>query len=510
MASVFSEVLGFPSGDMVPVARAGEASHPLPPEAGYCVLIDDFFTAQECEALIARMAQAGFGSAASDYPPSYRDNERRVWDDAIFAQRLFARLSGRVPPVVSVNGERWRLQALNPRLRACRYRAGQQFRIHQDGVHHVDAQRRSLLTFMIYLDGAEAFDGGDTVFFAGGPRARDLAQPAVIARVRPRRGSLIVFDHALWHAGETVTRGCKHVLRSDLIYACEARCDSAIAAPFSPGHRGYVWTLQALPGGRIASGGRDRAIRLWRHDGHAAGVLRGHTQSVLGLASAGEGRLASVSRDRDLRIWDLATGQCILARPAHAAAALCVVDTGHGLASGGADHTIAQWDRDGSERARWTAHAGWVWALAWLGDDRLASVSEDGSVALWDTNTQQAFWRLRGSTALRAIAAWQGEQGVELAIGDEQGWIAVWRIAGDRVTPVRRFRAHAAALRRLRYLDGGRLVSGGEDGKILRWRDDTSEPVAERDNFVTDFLALSATTLLSCGYDGQLGISQLG
>jgi hypothetical protein len=37
------------------------------------------------------------------------------------------------------------------------------------GVYHRSFDRRSMLTFMIYLTDGEAFSGGDTEFFADGP-----------------------------------------------------------------------------------------------------------------------------------------------------------------------------------------------------------------------------------------------------------------------------------------------------------------------------------------------------
>lgn len=506
--------------------------HPLPPSAGFCALVHDFLSAAECTALITRMEAFVFRAANSDYPPTYRDNDRLVCDDAALAQQLFQRLGTHVPQQRKLEDSTWHLQELNPRLRACRYRAGQQFRIHQDGVYHVSARRRSLLTFMIYLDGPESFDGGDTVFYAGGPRAQECVQPAEIGRLTPRRGSLIVFDHALWHAGAVVTRGCKHVLRSDLVYE---RCDNDVAvtsmdslspavpvaarvsgsepaeklaahvsdAPFTPGHQGYVWTLQPLADGRIASGGRDRAIRLWSGQGACTGVLQGHGQSVLGLAVNCSGVLASVSRDRDLRLWDTNTVQCLRRVEAHAAAALCVTVVGNDrFASGGADGAIALWRDDGAALARWSAEQGWVWALAPLDEERLLSVSEDGGLRCWSLHDGRAELLWRGEHALRALVVGGEGDARWIAVGDEQGLVHRWRVA-DGWRNVHSFRAHDAAVRRLRVLPDGRLASAGEDGRLRVWRSAAVEFEAAHDNFVTDVEAWNQG-LLSCGYDGVL------
>ncbi|MDC8012518.1 2OG-Fe(II) oxygenase [Tahibacter soli] len=480
--------------------------HPLPPTFGTCFVIHDFLAPHECADLIAQAVERGFASAAANYPPSYRDNERQVVDDPALAKHLLLRLRGRIPETITdADGSTWRLAALNERLRLCRYREGQQFRIHQDGVHHRGADERSRLTFMIYLDGPESFDGGDTVFYADGPRA----EPAVIARVRPRRGSVIVFDHALWHAGEPLTRGRKHILRSDLVYR---RVGPRVETPRAyAGHDGYVWTLQHLADGRVASGGRDGAIRVWSPGGMRHTRLDGHAQSVLGLAQTASGRLVSVSRDRSLRWWNLDSQRCESAVIAHDAAALCVVRASRGrLATGGADGTIALWSDDGDELARLRGHAGWVWALAIVDDNTLASASEDGSVKLWDLREARCRMTVAGDRPLRAIAAKHRADGsIELAAGDDRGRVRACSIAGAAIEPVAAFAAHDAAVRRLRYFDDGSLTSCGEDYRVRVWRDARCIYETAHANFATDAARIGGGRMLSCGYDGVLKESHI-
>lgn len=475
---------------------------PLSPAFGDCLLIHDFLSARECADLVAQAAERGFASAEADYPPSYRDNERQVFDDAALARHLLLRLRRHVPEtLVDADGATWRLASLNERLRACRYRAGQQFRIHQDGVHHRSADERSLLTFMIYLDGPECFDGGDTVFYADGPRA--IGAPDVVGRVTPRRGSVIVFDHALWHAGETVTRGSKHILRSDLVYRRVTPAHTA-AAPYT-GHAGYVWTLQPLADGRVASGGRDGAIRVWSRDGMSHTRLDGHAQSVLGLAQVDPHRLASVSRDRSLRWWNLATGRCERQVVAHDAAALCVVRLSHGrLATGGADRTVALWNDDGVELVRLAGHTGWVWSLAAVDDDTLASAGEDGDVKLWNLREARCRATIATDRPLRAVAAKRDGDSVVLAAGDDAGRVRLWRLANGTIEPLAVFVAHDAAVRRLRWLADGSLASCGEDYRVRVWRDGLCIHEAAHTNFATDVAEVADGRLLSCGYDGRI------
>src|SRR5439155_24876476 len=134
-----------------------------------------------------------------------------------------------------------------------------------------------------------------------------------------------VFDHALWHAGDTVTAGIKHIMRSDLMYRLAGTSAEPAKESFANAHQGYVWCLAALGEEHVASGGRDTRIRVWNRAGDAVAVLAGHERSVLGLAEYRPGRLASVSRDRSLRLWDLHTSTCMRTIVAHDAAILALV-----------------------------------------------------------------------------------------------------------------------------------------------------------------------------------------
>ncbi len=394
---------------------------PLPSALGYCIVVDNFLSPSECQAYIAQAESLGFGSASPDYPPSYRNNDRLVVDDTALAEKLYERLQAIAP--ACGDSENWRPDGVNTRLRFCRYTPGQQFNIHQDGVHHRSPDWRSMLTFMIYLNDGSEFSGGDTLFYANGPRSAPDANP-VVARVRPKLGSLILFDHGIWHAGETVISGTKYIMRSDVLFR---RADSAIGVhsgvPESA-HRGYVWTLASLGDRGFASGGRDCRIQLWDGTGAGSGELTGHTQSVLGLARIDEKHLASVSRDRALRIWNLKARQCIATITAHDAAVLTVAALGDGrLATGAADHKIKVWNLLGQKLAEIPAHSGWVWRIVRLTDSLMASASEDGSVKVWSTETFDMITCLEGSHALRTLAA--SPDGARLATGDVTGRLRI-------------------------------------------------------------------------------------
>lgn len=477
----------------------------LDADAGFCVVIPDFLSAQECREHIARSEARGFNAAASHYPPSYRNNDRQVVDDPVFARQMGERLAGHVPPRLEHEGETWAFDGINERFRFCRYRAGQQFNLHQDGVHHRGPGLQSRLTFMVYLTDGDAFDGGDTLFYSAGPAGDANGAPArLIGRVRPRAGSLILFDHRLWHSGETVSRGVKHILRSDVIYRRHDAAPAPSTRPFEPGHQGYVWALARLGDDLLASSGRDTSIRLWHDDGRAAGQLVGHRQSVLGLAALPGGRLASIARDGDLRFWSMADRACARTAPAHQGSGLTVAALPDGtLASGGADAQVRLWRADGEPLATLSGHTGWVWSVAAVGPGHLASASEDGTVRLWERASGHCVGTLPGMSPLRDLLVLPG--GDQLICADIEGRLATWARSGSTWTHTHTMQAHGAAVRRLRWLGNGLLASAAEDNRVRVWRlaDRTLLVESCHDNFVTDVLPLPGA-YLSCSYDGRI------
>jgi len=481
---------------------------PLANQPDYCALIPGFLGLAECEALIAMSEARGFEPAHTDYPPSYRDNDRQVLDDTELAAALFQRIQAIAPACLEDEaGHDWSLDSINSRFRLCRYLPGQQFQLHQDGVHHRSEGLQSRLTFMIYLTDGDAFAGGDTLFYSAGPGGHADGSPArLIGRVRPKAGSLILFDHALWHSGEVVTAGTKHILRSDVLYRRTTPAwPTHNPGAFQPGHRGYVWAMQGLPGGLLASSGRDCSIRLWNHAGEAQGQLLGHQQSVLGLAYLGGGRLASVSRDRKLKLWDIASQQCVHSDIAHEAAVLSVAALPGGtLATGGADGLLKLWQAGGEAIASLAGHRSWVWDITALPGEYLVTASEDGDVRVWHSRDQRCIATLPGQTALRAVLA--SADGKAIITGDLHGLLTVWQQTATGWQVMQTGRAHRAAIRRLRWLAPGVLASTGEDNRVCLWQVPGLQALGEarHHNFVTDVLPLGGQHYLSCAYDGQI------
>ncbi len=168
--------------------------------------VPDVLSAAECSELMARIDAGGPTAAPVTTSkgmvmrPDIRNNERVMFDDAALATSLFLRVKSTVPLKVLKRAP----IGANERLRCYRYRPGQRFAPHFDGSFRRSDTEESELTLIVYLN--DDFEGGDTAFL-------DFTH-----RVRPKRGSALLFFHRLLHEGCTVVSGTKYVVRSDVMY----------------------------------------------------------------------------------------------------------------------------------------------------------------------------------------------------------------------------------------------------------------------------------------------------
>jgi prolyl 4-hydroxylase len=171
------------------------------------------YSRAECDALVDGVRDAEW-LAGTVNRASGREVDARVRDNLIAIVRdpevgatLWARIARHVPARMSTawDGPRRRMAAhgLFEPLRVYRYEVGHHFGLHSDQ-SYTRGDARSLLTLLVYLD--DDFDGGETEF------------PDERTTIAPCAGDALWFQHAVLHAGKHVTRGTKHVLRTDVLY----------------------------------------------------------------------------------------------------------------------------------------------------------------------------------------------------------------------------------------------------------------------------------------------------
>jgi WD40 repeat protein/DNA-binding SARP family transcriptional activator len=292
------------------------------------------------------------------------------------------------------------------------------------------------------------------------------------------------------------------------------------------GHAGSVFDVTFTPDGRsVASAGQDGTIRVWEvtqrvPGGKLMNTLQGHTQWIWRLDASLNGKLlVSGSQDGTVRLWDLTPrspsgpeaegpgGACLTALEAHTGAVYDVAMSpdARRFASVSQDGTVKLWEAPSGRLVTvMQGYARGVWGLAWDGTGRLlASGIQDGTVNLWDVTQEEPGGALRGAlhghTAMVFGTALSGD-GQLLATGSQDDTLRFWNVA-DGVC-LKTLQAHGGGVIDVVLSPDGRLLANSsQDGLIKLW-DVPSGDLLTTLQAHTDFifsLALSG--------DGQLLVS---
>jgi hypothetical protein len=145
------------------------------------------------------LADIGYATGAR-VATDVRNNDRATLVSPELAAWLFEIVGPALPRVV---GER-RIVGLAPRIRFYRYRPGQRFAPHRDGIERGEDGASSLLTVLVSLKRAEK--GGETRFIRSN------------ATIALGEGDVLWFQHALLHEGRPVEEGEKLLARTDALF----------------------------------------------------------------------------------------------------------------------------------------------------------------------------------------------------------------------------------------------------------------------------------------------------
>jgi WD40 repeat protein len=468
-----------------------------------CILIKKAFDAVFCDNII-KQNQPHYKKAVTHYPSSYRNNERHVKDDAFLSKILFEQIRQYIPTTIEPNaispqelGE-WELEKLNPRLRLCRYLPNQYFNKHLDGIHYESAAIQSKLTFMIYLNGSESFEGGRTLFF------KSQTDTTITQAYTPEKGDLIIFDHNIWHSGETVWSGEKYILRSDILYKRKQPFKNSNIYPFQQGHLGYIWTIEKIQD-YFLTGGRDKTIKMWNGVGRLLFTQKCHDNSILALLNLNEKFFISASRDCFIKLWWVDQDRFHFYKKIkiHNGAVLCLGKLNNSqFLSAGADGMINKISAEGELLASFKAHNEWIWDVEILDQNTVVSIGEDGKIKIWELTQQRLITLWQDNAPINSICKIADS---DLLIGNSKGIISLltYDKEGEKLIFKKSRIAHQGIIRQIKQKNS-LIVSGGEDSKVRIWNKEL-ELIKEyqHKNFVQDVI-FEKDSIISVSYDGQI------
>jgi WD40 repeat protein len=223
-------------------------------------------------------------------------------------------------------------------------------------------------------------------------------------------------------------------------------------------------------GSWLATGGRDRCVRLWDPVGkrvtRVLGPVRGWV-NALGVDPAGRW-IASTHWDPRVHVWDLERGGAlaVLDTSAEFVRTCAVAPDGSWLATGGSDGLVRLWDMpSGAPGHVLAADSGAVFACV-AGPDGswLATGGHTGVTRIWDVASARLVRELPAA-ARHVRAACAAPDGSWLATGHGDGTVRIWEVAAGRLRTL--VRGHTRCVYGCAASpDGSLLATCGADGSV--------------------------------------------
>jgi WD40 repeat protein len=287
-------------------------------------------------------------------------------------------------------------------------------------------------------------------------------------------------------------------------------------------HRGGVSALTFSPDSlTLATSGDDQCVRLWdmasrRHIKLLGYRNSGYRSGALAYAPDGKTLAIAAQATRAVHLWDVAERRERATLQQQAAiVALAFTPDGKLLATGCEDGTVHLWNMDTQrELSTLKGHTRPLCYMAFSPNGRtLASAGRDSTVRLWDVAERSAIATLKGHTG-EVFSLSFSPDGQKLASAATDSTVRLWDVAGkERPNVLRGQRGVVLAV--AFSPDGSTLAAGGGDGTIRLWDPGTKDIVAMlRGHTMGHIRALAyapdGQTLVSGAEDGTIKVWDVG